>query len=82
MTRSGTSRREFLTVLPVSAAGSWAGAAGLLSVFHRRRGYTAPNRPFFMVTLGDSSIVYVLRFSERLKFGDIVASQIGRATGL
>lgn len=75
-------RREFLKLLPLSAAGAWTGGAGLTSLLVSRpsRAEAAQaggpaSRPFIMVTLGDS-IMWGQGLPESMKFRNIVAGWI------
>lgn len=81
--RAALSRREFLRIVPLSAAGVWAGAAGLTTVakssflprIAAAQGGAPGTRPFLMVTLGDS-VMWGQGLLDEMKFRNIVAGWI------
>jgi hypothetical protein len=81
--RTNVSRRQFLRVVPLSAAGVCAGAAGFRSLATSRslpreaadQAGPPATRPFLMVALGDS-IMWGQGLPESMKFRNIVAGWI------
>ncbi len=81
--RAIVSRREFFRIAPLSAAGVWAGVGGFTNLATSlslprevaAQAGSPANRPFLMLTLGDS-IMWGQGLPENMKFRNIVASWI------